>query len=122
MRTATRGLLALALALLVSWPAGSTPSLLPVAARHSASKIKLRTAHSPARPASAARPAAVSDLLTYNGGRVLSVPPGYLSFWGPEGSTSRLGPAQDYLSSFFSAVGGSDWAGSLNQYCAGKLD
>ena len=122
MRTATRGLLALALALLVYWPAGSTPSLLPVAARHSESKIKLRTAHSPARPAAAARPAAVSDLLTYNGGRVLSVPRVYLSFWGPEWSTSSLGPAQDYLSSFFSAVGGSDWAGSMTQYCAGKLD
>src|SRR5256885_10254418 len=99
MRPPTRGLLPLALALLVYWPAGSTPSLLPVAARHSASKIKLRTAHSPARPASAARPAAVSDLLTYNGGRGPSGPPGVLSFLGPEGAPSPPGASPDYPSS-----------------------
>jgi hypothetical protein len=122
MRTATRGLLALTLALLLGWPAGSASSPHLVAARHSAAKIKLRTAHSPTRPAAPAWHAAVSDLLAYNGGRVLSAPRVYLSFWGPDWSSPSLRPAQDYVTSFFESAGGSDWADSMTQYCAGRLD
>ena len=119
---ATRGLLALALGLLVGWPPGSTPTPVPMAARHSDGKVRLRTALSPGRPAARARPAALRDLLAYHGGGVLTVPRVYLSFWGPEWSAPGQLPAQNYLASFFGAVGGSDWAASMGQYCSGRLD
>jgi hypothetical protein len=51
---------------------------------------------------------------------VANVPQVYLSFWGPEWSSAA--GAKDYLTSFFGAVGGSDWLASTTQYCSGRLD
>ena len=127
MRTVTRGLLVLALGLLVGWPIPPLSTPVLAASRLSATKIKLRTTHgTPGRvvPGGRARPrtANVNDLLAYNGGRVLNVPQVYLSFWGPQWSSATYQPARDYVTSFFGAVGGSDWAASMTQYCSGGLD
>lgn len=128
MRTATRGLVALALMLLVSWQTdgGVSPSPAQAAAaagRVHAGKIKVRTSHSgPGQARAGARTgrAAASDQLVYNGGRVANVPQVYLSFWGPEWASAQ--PAKDYITSFFSVVGGSDWLASTTQYCSGQLN
>jgi hypothetical protein len=129
MRTAKRGLVVLALASLLGWQAGevvtpSTASAASLAGPSQAGKIKVRTAHGSslgqARAGARTGRAAAGNQLLYNGGRVANVPQVYLSFWGPEWASAQ--PASDYLKSFFSAVGGSDWLGSTTQYCSGQLD
>ena len=123
-----RGLVALALVLLLGWQsgAGMTPSAASAASgagRAHAGKIKVRTAHGgPGQVRAGARTgrAAATNQLLYNGGRVANVPQVYLSFWGQEWASAQ--PAQDYLNSFFSVAGGSDWLASTTQYCSGQLD
>ncbi len=128
MRTAKRGLFALALALLLGWQSGGgmTPAAASAASATGpthANKIKVRTAHGgPGQVRAGARTgrAPATNQLLYNGGRVANVPQVYLSFWGPEWASAQ--PAKDYLSSFFGMVGGSDWLASTTQYCSGQLD
>jgi hypothetical protein len=130
MRTARRGLLALALGLFIGWTGG--PGLPDPAAAaqgltagNQAYKIKVPTSKGHlgdprARAITGSRAARASNLMAYNGGRVANVPEVYLSFWGPEWASD--GAAVDYLNSFFGAVGGSDWLASTTQYCSGQLD
>src|SRR2546428_4977577 len=110
MRTAMRGLVALALVLLLGWQSGAglTPSAVYAAGasgRAHVSKIKVHTAHGgPGQVRAGARTgrAAATNQLIYNGGRVANLPQVYLSFWGQEWASAQ--PAKDYLNSFFSLV------------------
>jgi hypothetical protein len=121
-------MLALALALLTGWQAaeGATPTAAAastVAARPEAGKVKVRTvrgSRDQARAHARTGTAAPTNDLLYNGGRVAHVPQVYLSFWGTGWASAQ--PAKDYIDSFFSVVGGSDWLSSTTQYCSGQLD
>lgn len=73
--------------------------------------------------ATGAVPAATSGNLLYNGGSVLTAPRVYLTFWGPEWAAGfssggySSATAENYLSAFFTRVGGSPWAQTDAQYC-----
>lgn len=66
-----------------------------------------------------------SNLLSFRGGNVQISTDVYIVFWGAEWN-STTGPnnhtnqnAMDYVSRFFTNVGGSPWINTDNQYCQG---
>jgi hypothetical protein len=69
--------------------------------------------------------------LIYHGGTVQTVPSVFIVYWGTEwqsGFTATHGTftytsatIQNYINSFFTGVGGSQWAGVLTQYCQGIM-
>jgi hypothetical protein len=63
-----------------------------------------------------------SNNLTYRGGAVETAPKVYLVVWGSQwGTNGSNDPSGEVgiLTSFFSKVGGSQWLGSVTQYCQG---
>ena len=112
----------------------STTSNLVVTPAH----ILWTTAGPPAAArngAAAPQPATLNNLI-YHGGAVLHHPHVYLTFWGSQwdgltqtsgqGVTYSAAVIQQYETSFFASVGGTDWHGTQSQYCdgiaAGSLD
>jgi hypothetical protein len=76
------------------------------------------------QPGLAALPLSAANL-SYNGGRVFTVPSIFLIFWGPEWTSGfstggySSSQAQAYVNTFFGGVGASSWLNSTTQYCQG---
>lgn len=84
-------------------------------------KTPTREAATVKRRAAAPKADAARDLLVYHGGPVLNVPQIFLSFWGPEWTSSSHQPAVTYMEGFLGNLGGSPWLGLNTEYCSGSL-
>ena len=55
--------------------------------------------------------------LAWNGGPVETAPVIYVDFWGSQWTSGTTTAAKNYITGFFSSVGGSAWANIDSQYC-----
>jgi hypothetical protein len=57
--------------------------------------------------------------LLYQGGNILKSVSVYVDFWGPEWQDPSQASVQAYIDGFFTDIGGSPWAATMDQYCSG---
>jgi hypothetical protein len=63
--------------------------------------------------------AAAASPLLYQGGSVRNSVSVYIDFWGTEWQAPSQASVISYIEGFFNDVGGSQWAGTMGQYCSG---